>query len=120
MSTNSGYSYKITITAEELARPNNLSGGSTLAPVVLQPPLIDAKRTPTGLTDYTVSRLHHFAFNKIVEPRFDGMGMYTGQPTNFPDFVSEHHIIGIMRATEICLYPRYSAMIYGNSNTTTA
>lgn len=120
MNTNNGYSYKITITAEELVRPNSLSSGSKMAPVLLQPPLVDSKRTPTGLTDCTVSKLHHFAFNKIVEPRFDGMGQYTGQPINFPDFVSEHHMIGIMRATEICLKPKYEAIIQGSTNTTTA
>ena len=45
------------------------------------------------------------------------MGQYTGQPTNFPDFISEHHLIGIMRATEICLQPRYSAMINSTGGT---
>lgn len=115
--SNNGYSYKITITAEELSRPSSISGGSSKSVSLLQAPRIDSKRTPSNLKDYTISNLHHFAFNKIVEPRYTGMGLYTGQPTNFPDFVSEHHLIGIMRATEICLQPRYSAMINSNGGT---
>ena len=53
----------------------------------MQPPKVDAKGTKTKLSEFTISNLHHFAFNKIVEPRFDGIGLYTGQPTNFPDFI---------------------------------
>jgi hypothetical protein len=117
--TNSGYSYKITITAEELSAPTALNGGSKVAPTLLQPPRIDAKGTSTSLVKYTITDLHHFAFNKIVEPRFDGIGLYTGQPVNFPDFISEHHFIGIMRATERILAPRYDAIINSTTTSTT-
>ena len=118
MNTNNGYSYKITITAEELSYPTPMNGGSRPAPTRLQPSAIDAFGTKTMLADYTISSLHHFAFNKIVEPRFDGIGQYTGQPVNFPDFVSEHHLIGVMRATESILAPKYKAMIKGTSGST--
>lgn len=118
MSTNNGYSYKITITAEELSNPGVLSGGSGMASTKLQPPKIDAKGTSTRLVDYTISKVHHFAFNKIVEPRFDGIGKYTGQPVNFPDFISEHHLLGIIRATESILAPRYEAMITSKTGST--
>jgi hypothetical protein len=118
--TNNGYSYKITITAEELSSPTSLSGASKMATTLLQPPKIDAKGTNTKLIEYTVTDLHHFAFNKIVEPRFDGIGLYTGQPVNFPDFISEHHFIGIMKATEKILAPRYEAMINSTTTSTTS
>ena len=118
VSTNNGYSYKITITAEELSSPTPINGGSKPAPTLLQPPKIDMKGTKTKLSEFTISNLHHFAFNKIVEPRFDGIGQYTGQPVNFPDFISEHHLIGIMRATEKILQPQYEAMINSTTGST--
>ena len=45
VSTNNGYSYKITITAEELSSPTPMNGGSKPAPTLLQPPKIDMKGT---------------------------------------------------------------------------
>lgn len=118
IAANSGYSYKITITAEELSFKPAMNGGSKPSHTALQPPMIDAKGTKTMLSDYTISNLHHFAFNKIVEPRFDGIGIYTGQPVNFPDFISEQHMIGIMRATEKILEPKYEAMIKSTTGST--
>ncbi len=118
MNSNMGYSYKITITAEELSMPSSLSGASKKAFTYLQPPSLDAARTPTKLATTTVSSVHYFAFNKIVEPRYDGIGKYTGEPVNFPDFISEHHFIGLMRASEIGLNPNYEAIIVGSTGST--
>ena len=119
MSSNNGYSYKITITAEEIRNPTRLSGASKATTSFVQPPKIDAKRTPTNFTKYTIMELPRFAFDKIVEPRFTGIGQLTGQPTNFPHFISEHHMITIMRATERVLAPKFMAGIVGKGNSTT-
>lgn len=118
MSTNNGYSYKITITAEEIRNPTKLSGASKMASSFVQPPKMDARRTTTNFTEYTTTVLPRFAFDKIVEPRFDGIGQYTGQPVNFPHFISEHHMISIMRATERLLAPKYMGSIKGSGNST--
>ena len=95
--TQSGYSYKITITAEELSSGSVYAGGSVAKDYVMNPPQIKDTRA-YSLMHGAVGRYPSWAFLKIVEPRFNGTGTLTGVPVNFPDMISEQHMIGVLRS----------------------
>lgn len=58
-------------------------------------------------------------YNKITEPKFDGIGKHIGMITNRPDFISDFHMIGIMRNVDAVLAPNYHSHIMGIGNTPT-
>ena len=67
---------------------------------VINPPQVSANGAPSLLIGMSDCSNPSFAFRKIVEPRFDGIGLYTGIPINFPSMISEDIIIPIMKAIE--------------------
>ena len=115
--TKAGYTYKITITAEDLATPTNLKGGTTAVAGVLNPPQLSDNKAPS-LRSGSAMVYPHWAYKKIVEPRYDGVGIHTGQPVNSPTFISENHVLALMRLVDRMLAPSYQAMIKAKSNTT--
>lgn len=117
--TQSGYSYRVTITAEDLYPSSNLAGGTIPQDMVMNPPQIKNTRAYSKLIGNT-GAYPSWAFRKIVEPRYDGIGFHTGFPVNFPDMISEQHFIGVLRSTEDILAPDNQFIIQetGTSNGT--
>lgn len=105
---NSGYSYKITITAEELSDSPILAGG-TKKTIIINPPVLKNDRSPVG--SIFINKDSHWSFTKISEPRYDGIAYNTGVPCNNPDMISEHHMIGVLRAVDKLHKPKFEAMI---------
>ena len=105
-----GYSFKIRITGEELFKGSTYASGSRHTMGVLNPPIVQNNGAYSSQHG-KVSKYNHWAFRKIVEPRYDSVGMMTGVPLNFPDIVQEHHMIGIMRSIEPMLKNSPEAML---------
>jgi len=57
------------------------------------------------------------AFEKITFPRWDGIGKYTGDITNKPDFIRDYHFISMMRLIDTYLYPQYIGVITATGQT---
>ena len=115
---NSGYSYKFTISGEELNGTSGISVGNRIIPNILNPPRVSPIGSPSFKMD--CGSEVPLLFQKIVEPRFDGIGMKTGIPVNKPDFISESHFLGIMHATDKIHSPKFVAMIKASADTTGA
>ena len=64
-----------------------------------------------------------FAFDKITTPDYgnDGsLARITGIPANKPDYISDHHVIGLMRCIDYMLSKGYSGTITGTYDTPNA
>lgn len=105
-----GYSYKITITGEERFTGSTYAPSSRYQLGVLNPPIVSNKNAYSAQFG-KVSKYNHWAFPKIVEPRYDMVGLMTGIPVNFPDLVQEHHMIAVMRSIEPMLKNSPEAML---------
>jgi hypothetical protein len=57
-----------------------------------------------------------FNFNKITEPKYDGIADKIGRVSNVPDFISDYHFIGIMRNVDEIISPEYRAHITVNAH----
>lgn len=108
--TKNGYSYKISITGEEAFDGKILSGTSTMQVGVVNPPLLSATKGYSNQLG-RISKYNMWAFRKIVEPRYDELGIRTGVPVNFPELVQEHHMISILRSVEPLFYNAPKGMI---------
>jgi len=105
-----GYSYKITITGEEKMSNSVIAGGSRLTKGALNPPKLSNTNAYSAQLG-RVNKYNHWAFRKIVEPRYDKIGLITGIPENYPDLVQEHHIISVMRSIEPLLHNTPQALL---------
>lgn len=56
---------------------------------------------------------------KLVEPKYDGVGVLTGMPSNRPDLIKDYWFIAMMRAVDYILAPRYQAQITASVGTVT-
>lgn len=104
-----GVSPKIIITAEnyQLRRFGNIS---KLYRGIVNPPIID-KSGIFSQQSIVQQTYPTWNFEKIVEPRFEGVAVYTGVPSNKPDFISEVDMIGILRSVDSYLAPKYAGLI---------
>jgi hypothetical protein len=118
--SNNGYSYKITITGEEFANPKQYAGRISPSNQMVNPPILPPSGAPSSFIKNTISDIAEFSFKKIVEPRYGDVAKVIGVPDNFPEKISEHHFISIMRATERLLSPSYEAIIKAGTTTTGA
>lgn len=57
------------------------------------------------------------AFEKIILPQFDGIGRYTGNFSNQPDFIKDYHVISLMRMIDQISKPSYKAQITAKATT---
>lgn len=55
-------------------------------------------------------------FSHVAEPKFDGICQHVGTISNRPDFISEHHMIGLLRNIDDALRPGYSAFMRSETN----
>ncbi len=110
MSTNSGTSGKINITGEDLAAVKYKEIHKYLLG-------LEAAEPPTGEDSEAIFRFINpwpeFAFEKILEPRFDGIGQFTGVVTNKPDLLKEGHFISLMRCVDYYKNPKYKGVVKG-------
>jgi hypothetical protein len=106
---------RITITAEDfrLRRPGGIS---KIYRGIVNPPVIDK----TGVFSSQAINQQVYPtwnFEKIAEPRYEGVAAFMGTPSNRPEFVSEHHIIGILRSIDLYLAPKYAGFIKTRTKT---
>ncbi|MCK9279258.1 MAG: hypothetical protein M0P71_01330 [Melioribacteraceae bacterium] len=107
--TATGVSPKIIITAEDY-QMHNYGNLSKLYKGMVNPPVIDK----TGIFSGKGAGQQIYPtwnFEKIVEPRFEGVSVHTGRPSNKPDFISEVSIIGLLRSVDLYIAPRYAGFI---------
>lgn len=80
---------------------------------------------PSNAMSY-VNRFRDFAFQKISPPEYGpdssdtnspSTPRVTGIPGNQPDYISDTHFIGIMRAIDDLITHKYSGNITGNGDT---
>ena len=78
---------------------------------VVRPPVIQPANAVSTSMDTWIQKWPLWNFNKVTEPKFDGIGKYTGIISNRPDHISSFHFIGIMRNVDDMLKPNYVADI---------
>jgi hypothetical protein len=47
---------------------------------------------------------------KLLEPKYDGVGVYLGMPTNQPTYIKDYHMLTLFRATDVILAPYYQGL----------
>lgn len=85
------------------------------ADFVAKPPKPSSNSDILGITAY-VNKHHHFTFAKISPPLYGddkSVARHTGIIANEPDYVADFHFIGLMRAIDDMLLPKYSGYIEG-------
>lgn len=108
-----------------------VGGGNTvLSPTISvgtgNAPTPNGDRPSEAMNKY-VNKFRDFAFQKICPPDYgpddkstnnDSSGVsiarITGIPANEPDYISDHHFIGIMRAIDDMLTHSYKGQIIGS------
>lgn len=88
------------------------------ADLVVDPPKPENSSDILSITKY-LNKHRDFTFQKICPPLYgpdDSTARYTGIPANQPDHVADFHFIGIMRAVDDIISPRYTGYISGNWN----
>ena len=76
----------------------------------VQPPILN---NASGYTDAMSIQNKWFPWidEKIVEPKYDGVCVYLGVPSNQPTHVKDYHVISLMRAVDYLLQPMYDSYI---------
>lgn len=111
MNTNNGTSNKIIITDEPVNEQKYHSIAKYVNQMVASPPsLAPGNGVSTAMLKW-VNPWPEFAFDKISEPRYDGVGQHTGTITNRPDLIKDYHFISLMRTIDIYNAPDYHATI---------
>jgi len=82
----------------------------------VQPPILGQGGGPSWVHGLT-NRWYPWIDEKIVEPKYDGIGVYLGQATNRPTPVKDYHMIALMRAVDYILAPVYVAQINATVDT---
>lgn len=115
--SNYGVSYAVTITAENLAVVSAYGHNYIVNSGTLNPPVLKLNRSYSERICQYPNNYPSWAFGKVSEPKYDGVAEYTGQPSNNPDKISEHHFIGIMRTIELITDSTYTGLVsvYTNS-----
>jgi hypothetical protein len=104
-----GVSPTFPISAEELTL-NYRSAVTRIAIDGVHPPIMGVGGGYSHAMDL-INRWFPWIDAKLVEPKFDGVGQWTGQITNRPTFISDYHMISLMRAADRILKPAYIATI---------
>jgi len=47
----------------------------------------------------------YWNYEKITEPKYDGICQYFGRVSNKPDLIKDYHMIGIMRNVDVMIEP---------------
>lgn len=113
--TATSVSPKIIITAENF-RLRRYSGMSKIYRGMVNPPVIDKTGifSPQSLSQQLYPTWN---FEKITEPRYEGVAVFMGVPSNKPEHISEHHVIGILRSIDTYLAPQYAGFIKTRTKT---
>ena len=110
-----GTSPYVTITAEEF----NLTTFHTLTTfdvgIGLNPPSVAAGAAYSPALNMWIQPFSEWANSKLTEPKYDGIADSLGMPSNRPDFISEHHVISVMRIVDKYLAPSFGSRIYATS-----
>ena len=93
------------------------------ADLVANPPTPNGTE-PSEMMSKFQNPYREFAFDKISMPNYGNsntaLARYTGIPANKPDYISDHHFIGIMRCIDSMLRQGYSGRITGDYDTPNA
>lgn len=118
---NFGTSSRINIGGESLKALQGL----VISPIVnstqyASPPTPNGSEPSTAMT--YVNKYRDFAFQKISPPEYGPDGenstpRITGIPGNQPDYISDTHFIGIMRAIDGLIVHKYVGNISGTGDT---
>ena len=103
--TADGVSPSFTITAEDFL----LRYFTQLTPVDIDgvpPPVFGVDGGVSTGMDY-VNLWFPWIDEKIVEPKYDGVCVYFGVPSNRPTFIKDYHMISLFRACDYLLQPIY-------------
>lgn len=114
-----GTSPMISIPAEgfKLTRYMKITG--TGVSTLISPPSLASGGAFSHSMNMWIQPFPLWNFSKITEPKFDGIGQHIGMITNRPDFISDFHMIGIMRNVDVVLAPSYYSHILSTATTPT-
>lgn len=107
--TATGVSPYFKVTAEEFV----LNLFTTVTPINIDgvpPPSLGDDSGPSESHNY-INLWYPWLDEKIVEPKYDGVAVYFGMPSNRPSYVKDYHMISLFRATDYVMQPRYNGMI---------
>ena len=76
-----------------------------------KPPTINAGNAMSIAMTKWVTPWAEVAYEKICYPKWDGVGQYTAQITNIPDFIKDYHFIALMRSVDVFNKPVYQGYI---------
>lgn len=75
------------------------------------PPTLGENGGYSGAMTY-VNAWYPWIDEKIVEPKYDGICVHLGIPSNHPTLIKDYHMIALMRATDMVLDPNYRGMMW--------
>jgi hypothetical protein len=110
-----GTSPLITISAEEMSL-TNVHNITKVKIDGVKPPEVAQGSAFSHAMNLWIQLWPHWNYNKITEPKYDGIGDDIGQISNRPDFIKDYHAIGIMRNVDAYLRPSFFSHIYAQAN----
>lgn len=111
-----GTSPYVTISAEECSLTTFHKLTSVGIGIGLQPPTVADGAAYSPSMNMWVQPWPEWVVSKLTEPKYDGIASSLGTPSNMPDFISEQHIISILRNVDKYLAPNFGARIYATSH----
>ena len=106
----SGISPAFPITAEEFLQ-RFVQGITRVSIEGVSPPTLGEEGGYSGSMTY-VNLWYPWIDEKIVEPKYDGICVHLGVPSNRPTLIKDYHMIALLRATDRVLDPNYEGLIW--------
>ena len=107
--TATGISPAFQVSAEEFIQ-RFLQGISRVSIDGVEPPTLGAEGGYSAAMTY-INLWSHWIDDKLVEPKYDGICVYLGVPSNRPSLFKDYHLIALMRATDRILDPEYEGLV---------
>jgi hypothetical protein len=104
-----GTSPYVTITAEQMK--NHLYSGDSKVDLAIRPPVMGVGNAKSHAVNKWEGYWNHWAFEKITEPKYDGIADKIGQMSNQPDVVKDYHFIALMRTVSQLIRPEFKSNI---------
>jgi hypothetical protein len=108
---NSGVSPYITITSENIRSYKFCDASKVKFNDVVQPPKINTNVAISPAISNWIQTSPIWNYERVVEPKFDGICKKIGTISNRPDPISNYHFIGLMRDVDRIIAPQYDASI---------
>ena len=110
--TATGISPTFSVSAEEFIQ-RYFQGITRVSIDGVEPPTLGVEGGYSAAMTY-INIWGHWIDDKLVEPKYDGICVYLGVPSNRPTLFKDYHLIALMRATDRVLDPEYEGLILAN------